>query len=37
MKALVAMCIGLVNDQNKPLINLAEAPWKDLNKAKSNH
>jgi hypothetical protein len=26
MKALVAMCIGLVNDQNQPLINLAQEP-----------
>ena len=34
IKVLVSMCIRLVSDENKPLLDVAQDPWKSLNKSK---
>ena len=32
MKVLVAMCVGLVNDQNLHIIDITQEPWISMKK-----
>ena len=32
MKVIVAMCVGLMNDQNLPIIDVTQEPWISMKK-----